>query len=458
MNARPRFYAYVVITIFLVIIVGWVGSHTWQELRQLHRSFASAEGDDFYVSDHIERSVYNLNEIALKFDLHTNLSDMSTFQTTGQGLQKWIHERQNSLSTKEQCELAAQEFTAVQDYLSATTRLMEERAQKEITASKASLLEQLDANSASILDLSRRLKASERTEQTQFIKDSQRALAWIQQLLLIVLLALVAMVGSMRVAIYRGVIGPLRSEVTESRAIAARHEKLASLGTLAAGVAHEIRNPLTAINVRLHSLKKNLLPGSSEQEDALVIGHEIQRLEHLLKEFLQFARPSEPKFVTVSVDSLLAKAQVLLGSQLERNSIRLEVESVPDIWVMADPHQIEQVLINLIQNSAESIEKGGVITLRTRTGKARLGKTVQPVVMLEVNDTGKGIPPEVRGRIFDPFFTTKEEGTGLGLAIALRIIEKHGGTLECHSELNHGTTISIVLPTAKLDTNNELST
>jgi signal transduction histidine kinase len=307
-------------------------------------------------------------------------------------------------------------------------------------------LEQVEGSAAPVLELCRKLKASELAEQAQFMQKSQRALEGTRNLLIAVLAALIALVGAALVAIYRGVIGPLRAEVSQSRALAARNEKLASLGTLAAGVAHEIRNPLTAINVRLHSLKKGLAPNSSEQEDALVIGHEIERLEYLIKEFLQFARPSEPKLVTVSADSLLAKAQSLLGAKLEKNSIQLNLQSVPDIWVQADPQQFEQVLINLIQNAAESMESGGIITVRALTGKRRLAGSSRPAVILEVSDTGKGIPPEVQKRMFDPFFTTKEAGTGLGLAIALRIIEKHGGALEFASDLNRGTTFTILLP------------
>src|ERR1035438_637959 len=123
----------------------------------------------------------------------------------------------------------------------------------------------------------------------------------------------------------------------------------------------------------------------------------------------------------------------------------------------ADPHQIEQVLINLVQNAAESMEGGGTITLRARVGKARLNGSTKPAVMLEVSDTGKGVPPEVKRRMFDPFFTTKEEGTGLGLAISLRIVEKHGGTLECRSEVNRGTTFAILLPHTKPETSNEFA-
>jgi signal transduction histidine kinase len=123
-----------------------------------------------------------------------------------------------------------------------------------------------------------------------------------------------------------------------------------------------------------------------------------------------------------------------------------------------DPHQIEQVLINLIQNAVESMERGGTITLRARSGTARLQGRTRPVVMLEVSDTGKGIPPEVQKRMFDPFFTTKEEGTGLGLAIAARIVEKHGGALECRSEMNRGTTFAILLPHTKPEESDEPST
>ena len=173
---------------------------------------------------------------------------------------------------------------------------------------------------------------------------------------------------------------------------------------------------------------------------------------------MQFARPAEPKLFTVSADSLFTRMHSLFSPQLEKTSIRLNLESVPDLWVRVDPHQMEQVLINLIQNAAESMERGGTITLRARSGSARLPGRTGPVVMLEVSDTGTGIPPEVRQRMFNPFFTTKKEGTGLGLAIAARIVEKHGGSIECRSEVDRGATFVIRLPPAKLEANDESST
>jgi signal transduction histidine kinase len=263
--------------------------------------------------------------------------------------------------------------------------------------------------------------------------------------------------------IYRVKIAPLRAQLVESRAIIERQEKLASLGTLAAGVAHEIRNPLTAINVRLHSLKRTLVRGSSEHEDATVIDQEIQRLDRIVRDVLHFARPAEPQPITITAGSLFSRVHGLLGSQLEKASIRLNHASSPSgtsgspLWIRVDPQQIEQVLINLIQNAAESIGRDGTITLRARSSvmhlarlprhsfRAKAGQAT-PVVVLEVIDTGKGIPLKVQERLFDPFFTTKEAGTGLGLSIAARIVEKHGGALQYQTEVDRGTTFGIVLP------------
>src|SRR5439155_1037994 len=156
--------------------------------------------------------------------------------------------------------------------------------------------------------------------------------------------------------------------------------------------------------------------------------------------------PPEPNLVVLSADVPLREAAELMGPQLERNAIQLKLDGMTEAMIQADPQQLKQVLINLIQNAAESIERNGAITLRVRTGTERLTGQSQPTVVLEVEDTGKGISSEVQKRLFDPFFSTKEGGTGLGLAIAARIVQKHGGALQFRTQLNHGTTFGIVLP------------
>jgi signal transduction histidine kinase len=451
------FYGYAFVIVALALVLGWAGHITWQELRELHRSFHSMQPEAFQLSDHINASVNDLNNLLHRFSLRNDPEDRAAFQAQSRDLQQWMAAHKAGTTTPQEREFVGQIQSAFEIYTAMSTPLIEQRALARPRVLTPLALGRIDDEAAFILELNEKLRVAEHDAETRFMDDSRRALIWLQELLAVNLGLFIVMLGIAATAVYRGVIGPLRVKLNESRAIAARNEKLASLGTLAAGVAHEIRNPLTAINVRLHSLKKTLVSNSSEQEDALVIGHEIQRLDHIVQEFLMFARPADPKFLTLSPDRLFARMQSLFGPQFEKTSIRLNLESTPDIWVRVDPHQIEQVLINLIQNAAESMAHGGAINLSARNGTSRLNGHIRPIVLLEVSDTGSGIPPGVRQRIFDPFFTTKEEGTGLGLSIAARIVEKHGGALEYRSEVNRGTTFVILLPQTKPSTSHEPS-
>jgi signal transduction histidine kinase len=265
-------------------------------------------------------------------------------------------------------------------------------------------------------------------------------------LLLISLALLLVAVGGLAVVVYRELIAPLQVRLVESQALVERHEKLASLGMLAAGVAHEIRNPLTAIKAWLFIQQKHLKAGTPEYDDAEIIRQEISRLERIVKDVLLFARPSEPDFAIVPAEQPLREVQTLLGPGLEKLGIKLLVENSVTANVRIDGQQIKQALINLVQNAADSIGEDGQITLRTRVSTKRLGEAAMDAVILEVADTGKGISADVEKRLFDPFFTTKESGTGLGLSIAARIVEKHGGALQYQTLLNQGTTFGIVLP------------
>ena len=226
----------------------------------------------------------------------------------------------------------------------------------------------------------------------------------------------------------------------------ARSEKLAALGMLAAGVAHEIRNPLTAIKAAIFLQLKKAPPGSQDRADLDLVSGEITRLEHIVRSFLQFARPGEPQLVTMLADQPLRQVQSLLAPQLAKVNVRLILETSPPAHIRIDPEQIEQVLINLVQNAAEAIGHDGTITLRARRDTRSLAGKATDVVVLEVSDTGPGIPPEVEKRLFDPFFTTKRGGTGLGLSIGARIVEQHGGAVQCQTQPKRGTTFAIVLP------------
>ncbi|HXI51406.1 MAG TPA: ATP-binding protein [Candidatus Saccharimonadales bacterium] len=449
MNVKLRLYGFAVAVVLLAALVGWTGQTSWQKLKQLRKNFGAVQSERFHLAEHVEASSLNLNETVLRFDLRKDPADKAHFHKESEELKRWIETQKSSVTTPLELDLLNQIQVALEAYLTRTTNLLEERAKAGTIPSPKEILEKVE-NKAQILDLCMKLKAAERAGLNQFLEDSNGALGGLQRLLM-ALVALVLILGFTATSlIYRVKIAPLRAQLVESRAIIERQEKLASLGTLAAGVAHEIRNPLTAINVRLHSLKRTLVQGSSEHEDATVIDQEIQRLDRIVRDVLHFARPAEPRPVTIAAESLFRRMQGLLGSQLEK-SIRLNLASSPALWIRVDPQQIEQVLINLIQNAAESIGRDGAITLRARSTVMPLAGHATPVVILEVIDTGKGIPLKVQERLFDPFFTTKEAGTGLGLSIAARIVEKHGGALQYQTEVDRGTTFGIVLPRVEKD-------
>lgn len=445
MTASRRFLRFGLAVALTSILVAWAVRTTWREVHHLRASFALVESDSFHLSDYIEAPIRNMNEALLDHDLRRDEASKRRFLEGGEKLKKWIGAHAGSFTASDQREKLAQVEAALEVYLSRGAKLMEEHA----TSDGKPALEQVENNAAPLLALCDSLAATERVALAEFMQESHRSLSWVEGLLLVSLILVVGLGVVVGLSGYRELLAPLRNQLRQSRAIIERHEKLASLGTLAAGVAHEIRNPLTAINVRIHSLKRSLVSGSSEHEDATVIDNEIKRLEGIVQAFLQFARPAEPKLVTVSADSLLVRVRALFGGQLEKAAIQLLLESPPDLWVRVDPQQIEQVLINLVQNAAESIERDGMIRLRARKEAARLGGRSGPVVVLEVSDTGKGIPPEVQKRIFDPFFTTKEEGTGLGLSIATRIVEQQGGALQFTTQQGRGTTFSLLLPEAE---------
>ncbi len=450
MNVKLRLYGFALAVVLLAALVGWAGHSAWQQLEQLRKNFGAVQSASFRLADHVEASILNLNETVLRFDLRKDPADKAQFHKEREELERWIQTQKFLVTTPLERDLLNQIEVALEAYLTRTTRLLEERERAGSVPSPKEILEKVE-NKAQLLDLCTKLKAAEGAALNQFGEDSHEALGGLQRLLMALVVLVLVLGFTATGLIYRVKIAPLRAQLVESRTIIERQEKLASLGTLAAGVAHEIRNPLTAINVRLHSLKRTLVQGSSEHEDVTVIDGEIQRLDCIVRDVLHFARPAEPRPVTITAGSLFSHVQGLLGSQLEKASIRLDLASSPTLWIRVDPQQIEQVLINLIQNAAESIGRNGTITLRARSTLMPVEGHATPIVLLEVIDTGKGIPLRVQERLFDPFFTTKEAGTGLGLSIAARIVEKHGGALQYQTEVGRGTTFGIVLPRVEKD-------
>jgi two-component system NtrC family sensor kinase len=221
----------------------------------------------------------------------------------------------------------------------------------------------------------------------------------------------------------------------------ARAEKLASLGQLAAGVAHEINNPLTSILLNAHLVLESRPPGDPAAEKVRLIAEETARCSRIVKGLLEFARQAPPERSPVDLNDLLERTAALLAGQAGESGIRIESRLDRSLPLLdLDPAQVQQVLWNLVLNACEAMPAGGTVTIESR--RSADGLAAEVVVL----DTGVGIPPENLGRVFDPFFTTKKAGTGLGLAVSYGLVEQHGGSIEVQSEAGRGSTFTIKWP------------
>jgi signal transduction histidine kinase len=429
-----------------VALVVWIKSHIWERLGHLEHSFATIQSESFFLGMHVREAVLRLNSTLLRYQLSGELVEKDNYRAAANALTQRLGSSRERLSTSSEQKIADQLEVAYEQYLEATAGLRERAVRGVRKESVSQIQEQIDEHSRVVLELADQLVATQRSAMGSFFAATHDALNSLQRLLWFAVVLLLSLIGSVAALSYRTIVAPLRLQLSQSQSLVARHEKLASLGALAAGVAHEIRNPLTAIKFRLFSFKKALPVALHDNEDLATIGREVNRLERIVKDFLQFARPSDPILAEIPVGELLEQTQRLLRDELKARGVDLVVSECPLMTIQADRQQIQQVLINLIQNGAESISRNGTVTLAGRQGAAKLLGKMQPAVMIDVADTGRGIPQEAETRLFDPFFSTKENGTGLGLSIAARIVEKHGGFIQYATRPNRGATFSLVLP------------
>ncbi len=231
---------------------------------------------------------------------------------------------------------------------------------------------------------------------------------------------------------------------TEARKLEQRlqqTERLQSLGTLAAGIAHEIRNPLATINFNAQMLQRELDLDLNQSQMLSDLIQEVRKIDNIVREVLNFARPREPQFLPANLNDIVRYCHNLSKVHIRKAKIDLSLDLDPSMpEIIMDSDQIGQVVMNLMINAVEAMPNGGRMEVKTRVDEAS-GR-----VLLSVKDTGEGILPEDEGRIFDPFFTRKPEGTGLGLSICRRILERHGAHIEVESQVGKGSLFRVVFP------------
>lgn len=443
---KVRLTIFITSIVLLVALIGWTAHSSWQRINGSHAKLSDLQWQSFEMADNLQQTLLGLNNSILRYAAYRGPDDWTNFVTASDQLQGWLEAQEPLISSKTERPLLDQISAAYKDYYAAAEAVHTRIYGTHQAITRVAELADFETQSKRILDLGSQLTKVHQGALEEFRRQNLRSLDVLRLTLFSALTLLVIAGCCLAVVVYREMISPLQVQLVESRQLAERQEKLASLGMLAAGVAHEIRNPLTAIKAWLYLQQKHLAPGTPEFGDAELIGGEINRLERIVKDFLQFARPSEPQFVEVPADVPLRQVQTLLQPEFEKAKIMIVLAEMVTVPIRIDPGQIKQVLLNLTRNAAESIGESGTVTLRARLDEKRISDHHQDVVILEVSDTGKGIPPEAEKRLFDPFFTTKDFGTGLGLPIAARIVEKHHGALQYQTQPDHGTTFGIILP------------
>ena len=251
-----------------------------------------------------------------------------------------------------------------------------------------------------------------------------------------------------------GVIGVLR-DLTLVRRLESdlrRSDRLAALGSLAAGLAHEIKNPLTSLVTFSRHLERRFDDVQFRRKFQSVVPRELERINFILERLLELARPTRLRFTLVRPPDLLERAVELYANQLEAKQIEVRREYARDVPpIQADPEALYRAFVNLVANALDAMSPGGRLTLRASwadgpdallTARRRAGERG---VRIEVQDTGCGIAPAAREQVFHPFYTTRETGTGLGLAIAHKIVQDHGGTISLRSTEGRGTTFTVLL-------------
>ncbi|VTT99281.1 chemotaxis protein : Signal transduction histidine kinase, nitrogen specific, NtrB OS=uncultured bacterium GN=ACD_75C00451G0002 PE=4 SV=1: PAS_9: PAS_4: HisKA: HATPase_c [Gemmataceae bacterium] len=228
--------------------------------------------------------------------------------------------------------------------------------------------------------------------------------------------------------------------------------RLAGVGELAASIAHELNNPLGTVSLRVEGLIAKTPADDPRRKPLEIIEGEVERMANLVANLLQFSRAGRDQVSTVDVCEEITRTVDLVAHHLRKKRVKVDTQFAAGVpTIHADRQQLRQVFLNLFTNAADAMPEGGHLTPRVRAGT--LPGDV-PAIVVEVADTGAGIPADLLPRVFDPFFTTKEEGkgTGLGLAICRRIVDQHRGRVEVESHIGQGTTVRVVLP-VRPDTN-----
>jgi signal transduction histidine kinase len=431
--------ATVLICVLLAVVVQRDAS---DKLRQL----AHVELEAVALTREFGSAIDDLHGALLRIGTDASEDSAVVIQQRRQKLSAWLRARQAATAGGENERRIVQQIAAeMRSYFAKLDAL---------TARPDGLSSPLDRDTVVMFDDSaNRLQsiaddfaAAHDEELRGLLQASLNSLLWMRNLVFVCLALLLAAIVAVVMLLYRDVVRPLREQLVDSETLLAKREKLAALGTLAAGVAHEIRNPLTAVKARLYTLRRTVSADESK-EDVQAITQEVDRLERIVRDVLGYARPAEAALGPVELAAWLREFAAFVKPELAATGIALACSAEVTADVEIDTNQLRQVMLNLVRNAHEAMDgRPGQIKLVLHRERAQLRGKPNQIAVLSVIDQGPGIPANIQPRLFDPFFTTKPTGTGLGLSIVARLVENLRGEISFQSAPGTGTRFDVRLP------------
>jgi len=428
-----------------VLVCIWLGVSVHRTASRKLQQLAHVELEAALLARQFRAAVDDLHGALLRIGIDSSEDCAAVIAQRRQVLSAWLNARQLSDLSSDEREIVQKIAVETRSYFIKLDAL---------AARSTGLNNPLDRDTVVMFDDSvNRLQsfaddfaAAHDEALRELLAGSLRSLRSMRNLIFVCLSLLLSAIAAVVVLLYRDVVRPLREQLVDRETLLAKREKLAALGSLAAGVAHEIRNPLTAIKARLYTLRR-VLSSDESREDVQAITGEVDRLERIVRDVLGYARPAEAALGQVELSAWLREFAEFVKPELTAAKIELAMDAAVSIAAAIDANQLRQVMLNLVRNAQEAFEgKPGRIELALRRERASLRGKFREVAMLSVTDNGPGIPAKVQPRLFDPFFTTKPMGTGLGLAIVARLVENQGGEITFQSAPGTGTRFVVCLP------------
>jgi signal transduction histidine kinase len=440
--ARKAFFAIAALLFVLLAASAWKLAGDMDRIDEALSASDDLQIRRFRIAAQLRSRIHRMNSTLFRHQVTGDEALVERFNTLKTQLKRFIEERRPMLDSAEEREILQQIEDGLNLYLTGARNLMAARQRGDQAELAAMRVERIVEMADETVELTNELAAARSEAFRELLLVYRSSARGLKRTLLISFLLTIASAAGLSWMAWKVFFSPLRMELREARALAGQREELANIGTLASGIAHEIRNPITAMKARTFALAELVEPGSPAARQAQIIDQELARMERVVRDFLDFARPAEPDTERTEIDVFLAGVQEFLAPEMEKRNVVLELAPSGGVEARIDRDQMTQVILNLVRNAAEACgAEGGRVTLKAedRDGKATIS----------VTDNGGGIPMEFRDKLFIPFFSKKHGGTGLGLPIARNIVRKHGGELAFESVEGAGTIFRVELDAAQ---------